>query len=167
MREIFTYGSVGGAPGNRCFYRKVEPVTTDRYGRTVAMVLVNGANLSEQIIANGYGWVYRKYCTWSFCNDWLRLEKRARDARIGLWKDKNPVAPWEWRKAKRGGGGSTAKSSKVVQGGAGIYHGNVKSHVFHGSGCQHYNCKNCVKVFRSVNDAIGAGYRAHQQCVKE
>ncbi len=20
MREIFTYGSVGGAPGNRCFY---------------------------------------------------------------------------------------------------------------------------------------------------
>ena len=23
MREIFTYGSVGGAPGNRCFY--LEP----------------------------------------------------------------------------------------------------------------------------------------------
>ena len=24
MREIFTYGSVGGAPGNRCFYLEVE-----------------------------------------------------------------------------------------------------------------------------------------------
>ena len=23
MREIFTYGSVGGAPGNRCFYLEV------------------------------------------------------------------------------------------------------------------------------------------------
>ena len=24
MREIFTYGSVGGAPGNRCFYPEVD-----------------------------------------------------------------------------------------------------------------------------------------------
>jgi hypothetical protein len=24
MRETFTYGSVGGAPGNRCFYPEVE-----------------------------------------------------------------------------------------------------------------------------------------------
>ena len=24
MREIFTYGSVGGAPGNRCFYLEPE-----------------------------------------------------------------------------------------------------------------------------------------------
>ena len=28
MREIFTYGSVGGAPGNRCFY----PEIGTRYG---------------------------------------------------------------------------------------------------------------------------------------
>jgi len=25
MREIFTYGSVGGAPGNRCFYPERRP----------------------------------------------------------------------------------------------------------------------------------------------
>ena len=25
MREIFTYGSVGGAPGNRCFYLEADP----------------------------------------------------------------------------------------------------------------------------------------------
>ena len=25
MREIFTYGSVGGAPGNRCFYPEEGP----------------------------------------------------------------------------------------------------------------------------------------------
>jgi hypothetical protein len=24
MREIFTYGSVGGAPGNRCFYPEIQ-----------------------------------------------------------------------------------------------------------------------------------------------
>jgi len=27
MREIFTYGSVGGAPGNRCFYPEIGIVT--------------------------------------------------------------------------------------------------------------------------------------------
>ena len=26
MREIFTYGSVGGAPGNRCFYPEPDRV---------------------------------------------------------------------------------------------------------------------------------------------
>ena len=25
MREIFTYGSVGGAPGHRCFYLEIDP----------------------------------------------------------------------------------------------------------------------------------------------
>jgi len=25
MREIFTYGSVGRAPGNRCFYPEADP----------------------------------------------------------------------------------------------------------------------------------------------
>ena len=93
----------------------------------------------------------------------MRLEKNARNQGIGLWSDKNPVPPWEWRKDQRNGSG---KSSNVVPGGSGIYHGNVKSKLFHGSGCRYYNCKNCTKVFRSIDDAVGAGYRAHKQCVK-
>ena len=35
----------------------------------------------------------------------------------------------------------------------GSYHGNVRSHVFHASGCQHYNCKNCIKQFNSITEA--------------
>ena len=30
-----------------------------------------------------------------------------------------------------------------------IYHGNVKSKVFHKPGCRYYNCKNCTATFRS------------------
>jgi micrococcal nuclease len=33
----------------------IHPETTDKYGRTVAMVLVNGLNLNKEIVANGYG----------------------------------------------------------------------------------------------------------------
>ena len=108
---------------------QVENETIDRYGRTVGFVHVDGANLSEQIIANGYGWVYRKYCKWSFCDDWLDLERQARKARLGLWRDKNPQPPWEWRAEKRNGGGG---KNSVVKGGTRIYHGNVKSKVLHG-----------------------------------
>ena len=147
---------------------KVEPVTTDRYGRIVAMVYQNGANLSEQIIANGYGWVFRKYCSkWAFCNDWLRLEKNARDRQIGLWSDTHAMPPWEWRKIQRGNGQPyTRTHSAISYSGSGRYHGNVRSHVFHAPGCQHYNCKNCVKLFRSKDEAIKAGYRPHRSCVK-
>ena len=70
---------------SRMVYKKnvqVEKETVDRYGRTVGFVYIDGANLNEQIIRNGYGWVYRKYCLWNFCNDWLKLEETARDAQI-------------------------------------------------------------------------------------
>lgn len=76
----------------------VEPKTTDRYGRTVGIVFIDGKNLNEQIIVEGYGWVYRKYCQYEFCGKWLNDEARARKARKGLWSDPQPVPPWEWRK---------------------------------------------------------------------
>ncbi len=154
---------------------RIFPETIDKYGRTVALVLINGENLNEQIVASGNGWVYRKYCTADYCNDWLKLEKAARDAQIGLWEDKNPQPPWEWRAEHRNGNGSgdnvsVVTSSTAVIAGAGggvIYHGNVRSHVFHGPSCRDYNCKNCTVRLGSYQEAVGAGYRAHRECVRE
>ena len=37
MREIFTYGSVGGAPGNRCFYPEGEPKKPGRLSYALAL----------------------------------------------------------------------------------------------------------------------------------
>jgi endonuclease YncB( thermonuclease family) len=50
-------------------------------------VLINSENLNEQIVARGHGWVYKKNCTADYCNEWLKLEEKARDAQIGLWED--------------------------------------------------------------------------------
>lgn len=58
------------------------------------------------------------------------------------------------------------KKSPVSDNSSGFYHGNINSKVFHGSGCQHYNCKNCTVRFVSVSEAISAGYRGHRDCVK-
>lgn len=141
----------------------VKVYDTDRYGRSVGVVYVGRTNVNKAIVRAGYAWQYRKYCKASFCDDWLRLEKSARDSGVGLWRDKNPQPPWEWRKAKRNGVGKNIN----VASGVGIFHGNVKSKVLHGSGCRYYNCKNCTLVFKSVNDAVKAGYRAHKACVKQ
>jgi endonuclease YncB( thermonuclease family) len=64
---------------------QVEKETVDRYyGRTVGFVYIEGANLSEEIVRNDHGWVYRKYCTAHYCNDWLKLEETAKEAQTGL-----------------------------------------------------------------------------------
>ncbi|GEM_PF-3325937 len=46
-----------------------------------------------------------------------------------------------------------------------VYHGNKNSKVYHAPGCKDYDCKNCTEKFASKEDAVKAGYKAHN-CVK-
>ena len=132
---------------------EVKKTDTDKYGRTVAIITVNGQNLNELIVASGLAWVYRKYCKQSYCNNWLRLEANARKNKLGLWRDLHAMAPWEWRhKDEDRGIGETG------------FHGNASSHVFHKPGCKHFNCRNCTVEFTSRNEAVSAGYRACGIC---
>lgn len=149
---------------------RIEPETIDQYGRTVGMVLVNGANINEQMVANGHAWVFRKYCIADYCKDWLRLEEKARKAKIGLWSDDKPQPPWEWRAEHRGNGNVGVGNVAVVSATGSlkvVYHGNTRSHVFHGPSCKDYNCKNCTVVLGSAQEAVSAGYHGHRECVKE
>ena len=153
---------------------RIEPETIDQYGRTVGMVLVNGENINRQIVAEGHGWVFKKYCTAEYCADWLNLEAKAKAARIGLWEDENPTAPWDWRAKERGRNNETARVAGAVgqekargpSVGAVVYHGNQRSRVFHGSGCKDFNCKNCVVVLKSKEEAVAGGFRPHKECVE-
>ncbi|TLM69236.1 MAG: hypothetical protein FDZ69_00245 [Deltaproteobacteria bacterium] len=78
---------------------KVEVFEKDRYGRSVGdVILPDGRNLNREIVKAGYAWWFRKY---SQDQSLGRLEEEARLARRGLWQDRNPVAPWDWRKMKR------------------------------------------------------------------
>lgn len=155
---------------------RIEPETIDQYGRTVGVVLVNGKNINEQMVTNGHGWVFRKYCKADYCKEWLKLEEAAKNARIGLWADNNPMPPWEWRAAQKSmnGESSSASAGTAVTsptastgGGSIVYHGNRRSQVFHGPGCKDYNCKNCTVILNSKAEAVSAGYRPHRACVQE
>ena len=80
----------------------VETVDVDRYGRTVGIVrLPDGTVVNQEIIRAGFGWVYSSYCKKPICLEWKRLESQAATAKRGLWKDENPVPPWEWRREQR------------------------------------------------------------------
>jgi endonuclease YncB( thermonuclease family) len=145
---------------------EIKAYDIDKYGRTVGVVLVNGRNVNEEVIRAGYAWQYRKYCQEAFCTGWLALEESARNSKLGLWHDKNPTPPWEWRKASKGANTPTSLASSLPSSSSRSYHGNIKSHVLHSPGCQHYNCTNCTASFSSVDSALRAGYRVHEQCVR-
>jgi micrococcal nuclease len=70
----------------------------DRYGRSLAEVLLpDGRNLNQELVRAGYAWWYRRY---SRDVTLAELEAQARLARVGLWADPHPMAPWEWRKSQ-------------------------------------------------------------------
>jgi micrococcal nuclease len=76
----------------------VQPMDTDRYGRTVALVrLPDGTLLNEVMVAEGLAWVYGQYCKEAFCPRWKELEDQARREGRGLWAAADPVRPSDWR----------------------------------------------------------------------
>ena len=73
----------------------VRPVGKDRYGRTLADVtLPDGRVLNQELVAAGMAWHYTQY---SKDKSLARLERQAREARVGLWSEARPVAPWDFR----------------------------------------------------------------------
>ena len=75
----------------------------DRYGRTVSKVtLPDGKDAGAEMLRQGLAWWYKSYA--KKAEDYAQLEKEAREAKKGLWRDvgtkKEPVAPWIWRTKK-------------------------------------------------------------------
>lgn len=76
----------------------VEPVTTDRYGRIVALVGFRGQLINAEMVGRGLAWVYRHYCTAQpVCRRLESLEEIARSERRGIWREQRPVPPWVWK----------------------------------------------------------------------
>jgi micrococcal nuclease len=73
----------------------------DKYKRTLAdVLLLDGTNVNHTLVEDGWCWWYRKYAPGDTVLEGLETE--AREGRKGLWADPQPVAPWVYRKIKRG-----------------------------------------------------------------
>lgn len=77
---------------------------TDRYGRIVGKVTLNGEDVNIQMVNAGLAWHYKAYVREQPALDrvtYRLAELNARRKPIGLWADAEPVPPWEWRRSKR------------------------------------------------------------------
>jgi endonuclease YncB( thermonuclease family) len=74
----------------------VEVETTDKYGRTVGKILVGGVDANLEQIKRGMAWFYVQYGKDAKYHD---AESKAKSAKLGLWSEANPTAPWEWRRS--------------------------------------------------------------------
>ncbi len=82
----------------------VEWFKTDRYGRIVGKIEVDGVDANLKQIREGSAWVYTQYLRELPVEDrklYLDAERQARSERRGLWRDREPEPPWEWRRERR------------------------------------------------------------------
>ncbi len=83
-----------------CFSQNVlvYPQKYDRYKRLIAIIINSKKQtVNQEMVKVGMAWHFKKY---SSDVTYAVLENNARKNRIGLWKEPNPIAPWEWRKPK-------------------------------------------------------------------
>jgi endonuclease YncB( thermonuclease family) len=76
----------------------------DRYQRIIGKVLVNGQDANLEQLKAGMAWWYHRYANEQAAPDriaYQEAEQNASEFRLGLWRDPQPIPPWDWRKGAR------------------------------------------------------------------
>ena len=74
-----------------------EIVDIDRYKRAVAVIRFEGRDINREMVAEGMAWSYRRYLQGVYASEYIEAENLARSPRAGLWRESNPLPPWEQR----------------------------------------------------------------------
>lgn len=84
-----------------CFHQhaSLQTRTHDRYGRLVAEVTCAGTDAGAAMVSGGMAWVYERYARPAQDAELFAAQAEARVARLGLWREADPVPPWTWRKS--------------------------------------------------------------------
>lgn len=69
----------------------------DKYGRTLARLQVGETDIGTTMVAEGLAWHYDRF---SDDPQLAQAQREARAAGRGLWRDRDPIPPWEWRKTE-------------------------------------------------------------------
>ncbi len=76
----------------------------DKYGRVVGKILLNNTDGCLEQLKRGMAWHYKQYANEQPKEDretYSLAEQQAKTELKGLWKDKHPVPPWEFRKQNK------------------------------------------------------------------
>ena len=61
---------------------------------TSAFLYIKGNDINKLLVKNGYAWYNRLHCVNA---DLARAEQFARENKLGLWMNENPIPPWNFR----------------------------------------------------------------------
>ena len=86
---------------------EIEEKNRDRYGRTVAIVYVNGKNINEEMVKNGNAWWYQEYDKKD--TKMQTYQENAKKNKLGLFGKRGYVEPWNYRKEKKAAATSKTK----------------------------------------------------------
>ena len=75
---------------------------TDQYQRAVAVIRYAGRDINREMVSEGMAWAYRRYLAGPYASEYIGSEEVARVRHKGLWRDDNPLPPWEFRRALKG-----------------------------------------------------------------
>lgn len=82
----------------------VEGGKQDRYGRSLGKIVLDGRDINLEQIRRGMAWHYKQYARDQSPQDraaYAEAESAARQKRVGLWQDADPVPPWSFRREGR------------------------------------------------------------------
>ena len=79
---------------------RVEWQKKDRYQRILGIVFIGEKDVNLQMVKDGFAWHYKFY---DKTPAYAQAALDAREKKIGLWVDPNPIEPYEFRKSKKGG----------------------------------------------------------------
>jgi len=98
------YGSKSGDALAAKVHKKdvrIEWEKKDRYDRILGHVYLGDRWINKEMVTGGWAWHFKRY---SSDKDLAAAEEKARAAGLGLWADKEPVPPWDYRASKQKSG---------------------------------------------------------------
>ena len=132
----------------------------DQYKRVLGNITIGKRWINYEMVAEGWAWHYKQY---DKDKRFAEAEVKAKAARKGLWAGPNPVAPWDWRREKKGGKPaakpkpSTKPLPRIPATPPGIVYIAETGKKYHTAGCQHVR-KSRIAI------ALVKARRSHTPC---
>lgn len=76
---------------------KVKVEGIDKYRRVLGIIYIDDLNLNEDLLKNGYAWVYH----YNQDAKYKSLMNEAKKNKLNLWENANAVDPYSWRKRNK------------------------------------------------------------------
>lgn len=79
----------------------VNWIKRDYHKRIVGKVMLNKTDVNLEQVKRGMAWVFKHFVDDPYSQDqadYVDAQQEAEDRRFGLWSQKDPIPPWEFRR---------------------------------------------------------------------